>query len=252
VKVIGHKGGGAAALENSRAGLQHALDLDLDAVEVDVWPTADREFVLFHDADVIRMTGQLGQTMHLTSAQLRALEVGGLAPASGSDRLLLLQEALELLAGRVELFLEVKRTRHELDRYTWLEARLTQVLREAGALPWTTVVSFDHRSLLHLRERYPDLKTGMLYHGEWLNLWQEIGVLKPESLLPHWAQTTPVLVSEAHANNLSVYPWVVNNDEWLEAFMGMGVDGIITDRPEALLALCPQRSRTAGTGRSKE
>ena len=245
MKIIGHKGGGAAALENSRAGLQHALELELDGVEIDVWPTADREFVLFHDADVTRMTGRLGQTMHLTSAQLRALEVGGLAPASSSDRLLLLQEALEVLGGRVELFLEVKRTRHELDRYTWLEARLTEVLQEAGALSWTTVVSFDHRSLLHLRERCVGLRTGMLYAGEWLNLWQEIGALKPASLLPHWYQTTPALVSEAHANNLSIYPWVVNSDEWMEAFVGMGVDGIITDRPEALLAICPRPSRSA-------
>lgn len=245
MKIIGHKGGGAAALENSRAALEHAFELALDGVEIDVWPTADREFVLFHDADVTRMTGHVGQTMHLTSAQLRALQVGGLAPGSASDHLLLLQEALEILGGRVELFLEVKRTRHELDRYTWLEARLAQVLREAGALSWTTVVSFDHRSLLHLRERCGELKTGMLYHGEWLNLWQEVGALKPASLLPHWYQTTPALVSEAHANNLSIYPWVVNSDEWLEAFVGMGVDGIITDRPEALLALCRRPSGAA-------
>ncbi len=238
MKIIGHKGGGNGAPENTRTGIQHALALGLDAVEIDVWPTADRRFVLFHDADIARLTGHAGWTMHLTSTQLRALEIASFVSANRpGERILLLEEALELLAGKAKLFLEVKRTRHELDTYTWIEEHLLQILHECNAIPWTTVVSFDHRSLLHLHEISHEVRIGMLYAGEWLNLWQEVDALEPVALLPHWAQTTAALVEDAHERGLEIYPWVVNDSEWMQQFIRMGVDGIITDRPEELTRL---------------
>ena len=238
MKIVGHKGGGSSVPENSRTGLEHALSLGLDAVEIDVWPTADRQFVLFHDADIARLTGHAGWTMHLTSDQLRTLEIGSDAATKHTgERILLLEEALALIAGKADLFLEVKRTRHELDRYTWVEERLSKILHDCNAVSWTTVISFDHRSLLNLQETSRDIQIGMLYAGEWLSLRQEIEALNPVALLPHWAQTTPTLVNDAHSDGIAIYPWVINNDEWMQEFSRMGVDGIITDRPEALIQL---------------
>ena len=109
VKIVGHKGGGSSVPENSRAALKHALSLGLDAVEIDIWPTADRRFVLFHDADIARLTGHAGWTMHLTSDELRTLEIGSrVSTEYAGERILLLEEALDLLAGKADLFLEVK------------------------------------------------------------------------------------------------------------------------------------------------
>lgn len=252
MKIIGHKGGGSSVPENSRTGLEHALSLGLDAVEIDVWPTADRKFVLFHDADIARLTGHAGWTMHLTSDQLQTLEIGSrVSTEYAGERILLLEEALHLLAGKAELFLEVKRTRHELDRYTWVEERLSQILHECDAIEWTTVISFDHRSLLNLHKTSHATRIGMLYAGEWLSLRQEIKALKPVALLPHWAQTTPTLVKDTHSAAIAIYPWVVNNDEWVQEFSRMGVDGIITDRPEDLIRLRELEGGQAGKMKSE-
>jgi len=245
VKIVGHKGGGSTVPENSRTALEHALSLGLDAVEIDIWPTADRRFALFHDADIARLTGHAGWTMHLTSDQLRTLEIGSrVSTEYAGERILLLEEALDLIAGKADLFLEVKRTRHELDRYIWVEERLSQILHDCGAVSWTTVISFDHRTLLNLQETSHDVRLGMLYAGEWLSLEQEMEALNPVALLPHWAQTTPALVNDAHSSGIAVYPWVVNNDQWMQEFSRMGVDGIITDRPEALIKLQQTAGRT--------
>ena len=238
MKTIGHKGGGKSAPENTRASLEQAMALGVDAVEVDIWPTADGRFVLFHDADIMRLTGHVGWTMSLTSEELRALELrSNFSKEFSGERIMLLEEALDLIAGRVELILEVKRTRHELDRYAWIEERLAEVLQRHDAFPWTLVVSFDHQTLLDLRKVTTDARTGMLYVGEWINLWEEVASLSPKAILPHWAQTTPTLVEEAHRKNLAVYPWVVNHEEWMERFEKMGVDGVITDHPDRLLQL---------------
>lgn len=247
MKTIGHKGGGKTAPENTRASLEQAMALGVDAVEVDIWPTADGRFVLFHDADIMRLTGHVGWTMSLTSDELRALEVGSrFSKEFSGERILLLEEALDLIAGRVELILEIKRTRHELDRYAWIEERLAEILQRHDAFPWTLVISFDHQTLLHLSEVTADARIGMLYAGEWINLWEEVASLSPKALLPHWTQTTPTLVEEAHRNNLVVYPWVVNHEEWMEQFDKMGVDGVITDHPDRLLQLL-QRTQAIKT-----
>ena len=249
MKTIGHKGGGKTAPENTRASLEQAMALGVDAVEVDIWPTADGRFVLFHDADIMRLTGHVGWTMSLTSEELRALELRSRSSKELSgERILLLEEALDLIAGRVELILEVKRTRHELDRYAWIEERLAEILQKQNAFPWTLIVSFDHKTLLNLSEVTTDARTGMLYAGEWINLWEEVTSLSPKAILPHWAQTTPTLVEEAHSKDLAVYPWVVNHEEWMERFDKMGVDGVITDHPDRLLQLLQQEQEIKTVG----
>lgn len=252
MKIIGHKGGGSTVPENSRTGLEYALSLGLEAVELDIWPTADQRFVLFHDADVNRLTGQSGRTMHLTSSQLQALEIDSPpSTAFPDERILLLEEALDMLAGKTELFLEIKRTRHELEKYTWLEERLCEILRACNAEEWTTVISFDHRSLANLHQVSPDAKIGMLYAGEWITLEHEIQALNPTAMLPHWAQTTSKLIEKAHSKGITVYPWVVNDYSWMKEFSRIGADGIVTDTPETFVQT-PERTSGATSKRRSE
>jgi glycerophosphoryl diester phosphodiesterase len=242
MKVIGHKGGGASVPGNTAASLRHAIELGVDAVEIDIWATADRQFVVFHDAHLGRITGHAGWTNSLTSHELRVLPVrDGSTNDRSPERLLLLPEALELM-GDLELILEIKRTRHQLDRFAWMEEELWGVLSRHGAQERTTVISFDHQSLLELRRIAPTARVGMLFAGEWVCLWDEIAALEPNALVPHWAQTTEELVSRAHAANLEVYPWAVDHRELMEQLAAMRVDGIITDHPEMLLDVRRQQA----------
>jgi len=242
MKVIAHRGAGTITVENSAAALRRAIALGVDGVEVDIWPTRDEGFVVIHDADIARLTGRPGWTSYLTLAEIQALRIGGpIRRKLLGERALSLRQAIQVVAGRVELLLELKRTRHSAAAFQWVEERLAKVLREEGAVDWTLVISFDHRSLLHLRELDPGIRIGMLYAGEWLSLWEEVERLSPRALLPHWAQTTPELVREAQGRGLEVYPWVVNQRDLMVQMNEMGVDGLITDRPVEALELLGRR-----------
>ncbi len=244
MKIIAHRGGGAEALENSAAALRRAISLGVDGVEVDIWPTRDEGFVVLHDADIARLTGKPGWTSYLTQTEIQTLKIGSpIQRVLGRERVLSLRQTLRLVGGKAELFLEIKRTRHDVAAFSWLEERLKQVLEEEAALDWTLVISFDHRSLLRLRELAPQVRVGMLFAGEWLTLWEEVERLSPRALLPHWAQTTPELVRQAHRRGLEVYPWVVNQRELILQMEELGVDGLITDRPSLALEV---------TGRGKK
>jgi len=249
VKIIGHKGAGVAAAENSASGLRHALQLGLDAVEIDIWPTADKQFVVFHDAHLGRITGHAGWTNAMTSDELRALLIRSNRSSGTAEKLLFLPEALELAAGRLEVILEVKRTRHDLERYAWVEERLWQILCKHAAQDWTTVISFDHRTLQTLRNIAAEARIGMLYAGEWLTLWDEVDALAPNALLPHWAQTTSALIERAHQSDLTVYPWAVDHRDWMERLIEMGVDGIISDYPHILLEILQRAPQSCSAQR---
>ena len=247
MKVIAHRGAGGFVVENSAAALRRAMALGVDGIEVDIWPTRDEGFVVLHDADVARLTGKPGWTSYLTLAEIQALRIGGpIRRKLLGDRALSLREALRVVAGRAELLLELKRTRHSTAALAWVEERLAQILSEEGAASWAMVISFDHRSLLRLREVAPQVQVGMLVAGEWLTLWEEVERLSPQAILPHWAQTNPELVRMAQTRGLKVYPWVVNHPDLMRQMSEMGVDGLITDRPgEALELLGRRRSRSS-------
>jgi glycerophosphoryl diester phosphodiesterase len=49
---------------------------------------------------------------------------------------------------------------------------------------------------------------------------------------PNQTYLTPALVGEAHALGIVVIPWTVNEPAMMMKLMDMGVDGIISDRPD--------------------
>ncbi|TYP88607.1 glycerophosphodiester phosphodiesterase family protein [Blastococcus xanthinilyticus] len=53
--------------------------------------------------------------------------------------------------------------------------------------------------------------------------------------------TTPELVDAAHAAGMDVIPWTVNDRPTMEHLIGIGVDGLITDRPDLLREILAER-----------
>lgn len=221
MKVIAHKA-------NGKEEIERALKVGADLIEIDVWATRGRRFLVFHDIFLEKLGHHNNWTMYLTQEEIEQLR-------REHRNLLYLEEALGLVRGKVELLVELKRTRHAEDSFSWIEKELIRILESMDSLEWVTLISFDHLSLLRFKELCPEIRVGMICAGEWLNLWDEVDRLSPNILLPHWAQTTPRLVEEAHSRGIAVYPWIVNRRDLWEIFREIGVDGIVTDKFEDLL-----------------
>ena len=52
---------------------------------------------------------------------------------------------------------------------------------------------------------------------------------------------TPALVAQAHRMDMKVVPWTVNKRDDMARLLDLGVDGIITDRPDLLKALLDEK-----------
>lgn len=75
IMVVAHRGNWHAAPENSIEGIEKAIDLGVDMVEVDVRKTKDGKLVLMHDETVERTTNGKGKVADLTLAELKQLRL---------------------------------------------------------------------------------------------------------------------------------------------------------------------------------
>lgn len=237
-QVVAHRGASGEAPENTLTAFRRALEMGVDAVELDVHLCADGEAVVIHDFLVDRTTDAKGLVNDLPLDALRRLDAGRwFGEEFAGERIPTLAEALELLRP-VRVVIEIK---NGPIFYPGIAERVADLVRETGHRA-VTVSSFDHPVLLEVKAHAPDLETAVLYFGRPLDpvrLARDVGA---GVLQPHWTYLTPDAMAAARAAGLRVETWVVDEPAHMAHVMALGVDGIITDHPDRLLALLRSRS----------
>lgn len=264
VEVHGHRGARGLRPENTLPGFVHALDLGVDAIELDVGLSADGVVVLNHDQVlsarnlVDRGPAQpddpdfpyVGRPIReLTLAQLRTVDAGAHLGMPGTG-IPTLAEACALLAPEAEVALSVELktdptwTDEEVELFT---AAVVDILRSHGLAGRARLLAFDWRILAEARSHYPELGRVALMERKTLvpgTAW--LAGLSPAdpvaaalaagatAVSPEHAITTPELVEQAHALALPVIVWTVNGQDDMVRFIEYGVDAIVTDYPDRL------------------
>jgi glycerophosphoryl diester phosphodiesterase len=100
--VIAHRGASTEAPENTLLAFARALELGVDGIELDVQVTRDGVPVVFHDSNLIRLTGTRGRLANRTWSELQKLRVGG-------EPIPTLADALSLTRKRCILQIEIKK-----------------------------------------------------------------------------------------------------------------------------------------------
>jgi len=96
------------------------------------------------------------------------------------------------------------------------------------------VQSFDHRSLWALRTIAPNVRLAALTVDERPDL-QALSDSGAAIWSPRFTSLSTGVVADAQSLGLDVIPWTVNTESDVCALVGMGVDGLITDRPDLVL-----------------
>ena len=218
---IGHRGARAYAPENTLTSFKKALEIGVDAVELDVRKTKDNQLVVIHDADVKRTTDGEGLVSELTLEQIK-----GFSAADG-EKIPTLQEALDFLDKKVKVFIELKET--------GFEEQVLQLVNERGLEKNVVIVSFLEDALRKVRALDKDIETGLLY-AKHANPVKAVLELKANYLLPLYRFTHTANVKKAHDNSLKIVVWTINNRAEVEEYAKKGVDGIASDKPDILNA----------------
>ncbi|HMK95482.1 MAG TPA: glycerophosphodiester phosphodiesterase family protein [Candidatus Limnocylindrales bacterium] len=216
---IGHRGARAYAPENTIAGFEKALEIGVDAVELDVRKTKDNQLVVIHDEDVKRTTNCEGLVSELTLKEIKGFST------EGGEKIPTLEEALDFLDKKVKVFIELK----ELG----LEPQVLSIVHVKHVEKNVVIVSFLEDALKKVRELDKDVETGLIY-AEHKNPVKAALELKANYLLALYRFVHTANVAKAHENGLKVIVWTINSPQEVEEYTAKGVDGITSDRPDIL------------------
>ena len=116
------------------------------------------------------------------------------------------------------------------------ELEILHLIEEYGLGERVTVQSFDHRSLWAIRSVNEDINLSALTYKE-VPDFVDIAGQGATIWSPRYKDVNPMLIKKAHEAGLLVIPWTVNEASVMLDLIAMGVDGIISDRPDILLDL---------------
>lgn len=238
--VVGHRGAGKLAPENTLAALRAAASMGLDWVEFDARLTADGVPVLLHDRTLDRTTDASGPIDCVTARALQGVDAGGwFGPQFAGEPVPTLPQALACLADLgLNANIEIKA---ESERGAEAGARIAAIV--AGLwpadLPAPLLSSFDADALAASAEAAPALERALIVGAVPPDWQQRLGRLGLNALhaaaAPLDAETAAAVVGAGVA--LRVY--TVNDPAIAERLFACGVESVFTDRPDRLLGRWP-------------
>lgn len=250
VLVIAHQGGEQLRPSNTLAAFAHAVELGVDVLEMDIHGTADGAIVVMHDDTVDRTTDGTGRLKEMTLDEIKSLDAGyywsdddgTTYPFRGQGiKVPALEEVFASFPGML-MNIEIKQESPSI------VGPFCQLLRDSGMADRALVASFHETTMDEFRETCPEVATSMVESEIRplfvLNMAFLGSVYRAPSeaiQVPEYSGNLHVVterfVRAAHGHNVDVHVWTVNEVEDMRRLLDLGVDGIITDRPDRLLAL---------------
>jgi len=261
VAVHGHRGARAVAPENTLPAFEHALAVGVDILELDTVVTKDDRLLVAHDPVLDSAICRWSDARPLaegtlardhTLAELKALDCGSLKNPRFPDQTLVpgtpmptLDEVLEYVAASahpaaksVRFNVESKIVPGAPERAASPERfaeLLVETFRRHEVVDRAILQSFDHRVLAAAKALEPSLTVSFLNSDDRPDIAAMTTGLKADVYSPHHLWITRPDVDAMHAAGIEVHPWTANTPAEWERLIGMGVDGIITDDPAALI-----------------
>ncbi|MFB9838774.1 glycerophosphodiester phosphodiesterase [Actinoallomurus acaciae] len=241
VADIAHRGASAHAPENTLASFRQARTADADYFELDVQQTRDHVPVIMHDATLSRTTDaekvfpgrSPWRVGDFTLAQIKRLDAGSwFSSRYAGERVPTLAETLREMEGSdMKLLLELKNP----SLYPGMPGRVADELRAQPdwLLPDRTVVqSFDWPSVAAFHRLLPSVPTGVIGTPTAAQL---PAVARYAGYVnPRYDTVSAAYVRAVHAQHMKVFAWVADTPATVRRLIGDRVDGIVSNRPEAV------------------
>jgi glycerophosphoryl diester phosphodiesterase len=240
--AIAHRGSRVLWPENTDTSFQGAYDLGFRHFETDLHLTADGVLVCFHDNTVDRTTESTGRVEEFTLEELQSLDAGhrhgtsdGFAFRGGGATVPTLEWLLTSFPD-VSLVVDLKSD--------GLAMPLAALIDEYQAQERFIVGSFVDARLTEFREITDDrvpVSSGPALARLWVlasrvgrGAGGDVAALQLPTHMRGVRVVDEKLVHTAQANGMQVHVWTVNEPGEMTRLLDMGVDGLVTDRPDLL------------------
>lgn len=233
--VFAHRGASAYAPENTMAAFKKALEMGADGIELDVHLTLDEEVVVIHDHTINRTSNGSGWVKDMTIKELKCLDFGSwFGPEYKNERIPLLEEVLYLLSDR-DIILNIEIKNAAFYYYEKLQQKVVDLLKKYNMINRVIISSFNHYSLVEIKEIAPEIKTAPLYGESLFEPWEYAKKIKAFAIHPLFYTLVPEIINQCKEHKIAVNPYTVDQPEFIKKLALYGVDGIITNVPDVAL-----------------
>lgn len=239
--VIAHRGASAYAPENTIAAFELAHRQGADMIELDVQQSADGVLVVFHDDTTERWDGQKRLVTDCTLAELQALDIGG-------EKVITLAEACAFAREHsMRLNVEIKAA--------GIGAAVARMLREERVEELVLISSFEPSALREMASASPHVPRAYLMGTNSYRpdvrireAWPFLALRSQQAQAWHPYHGLPMLswlIPRVREAGFQVNVWTVNDPAQMQRQLALGVDGIITDKPDVLRAVLQEQPTLA-------
>jgi len=235
--VMAHRGGSLEAPENTIESFKYAIEIGSDIIETDIQLSSDGVPYIFHDDDLKRIPGIEKDFNDLLASEIDELNI------FGDFKIPTLEETLKQFPD----------TKFQIDFKT--DEVVDPAIEIINKLPHVKknlcVASFSSQRLQKIKSKLSDVTYSMGPHEVLKLLLKSFGIYRGEVggdclQIPIYRYgikiVTKRFVDFCKRENIKISVWTINSTEEMDYLIDLDVDGIITDKPKALINLLASRN----------
>ena len=235
--VMAHRGGSLEAPENTLESFKYALEIGSDIIETDIQLSSDGIPYIFHDDDLKRIPGIEKNFNELLASEIDELRI------FDDYKIPTLEETLK----------QFPNTKFQIDFKT--DEVVDPAIEIINKLPHIKknlcVASFSSQRLQKIKSKLSDVTYSMGPHEVLKLLLKSFGIYRGEISgdclqIPIYRYgikiVTQRFVDFCKLENIKISVWTINSIDEMDYLIGLDVDGIITDKPKALINLLDSRN----------
>lgn len=225
IQKIGHRGAKGYAAENTLNSFQKALDLNVDAIELDVHVCASGELMVFHDFTLDRMTNGSGEIHNFPFKELKKLKVKEVFEIPT------LEEVLNLIDKKCQVNIELKG--HDTAKPT-IQLIEKYIEKYNWKMKDFIVSSFQTEELYKVSQLNSKIPLAVLTQASVEQAIDWANEFSAKYIHPHFSLLTEDNCFEAIQKGFLINTWTVNDSIDIERLKKYNINGIISDFPDRI------------------
>ncbi len=231
-KVWAHRGASEYAPENTLEAFKLAVEMKADGIELDVQFTKDKKLVICHDETINRVSNGKGMIMDYTLDELKEFDFNKTHPEYINAKIPTLEEVFKLISPtNLTINVELKTG---VIFYEGIEKACIECAEIYGMSDRILYSSFNHYSVMKVRELCPDAKTAFLYSNGFIDVPEYAHKHGVNAVHPSLKELQyPNLYEKCQMLGLDINVWTVNSGKIMRELCECGmVNAIITNKPD--------------------
>jgi len=253
LEIHGHRGARASYPENSILAFDYAMSIGVDALELDLNMTKDKNIVIYHNRNIDTELCTNGLSLpikELTLLEIKKYDCGVFQNKDFKEQHVQIQKIptfIELLEwinnsnysnkNTIKLNIEIK-TETGLDTDTEViefAKELVSIVNKYNVANRTIIESFDERALKAVKNIDKNITLSLLIEDSNINMIELAKNINVDIISPEYSLLNKDLVKKMHDNKFRVLPWGINSTISLQEMIDINVDGIIADDPKKMI-----------------